>query len=97
MNETLVTVLMPCKNGAPGFLKEALESVFKQSIPTWKLIVIDDHSDNKEILAALGHLKIIEKNRYFYNPIFMLGHFARQSIEAVGQPFIVCVVKNEPV
>lgn len=56
MNETLVTILMPCKNGARRFLKEALESIFKQSVSTWKLIVIDDHSEDQNTLAALGNL-----------------------------------------
>ena len=56
MNETFVTILMPCKNGESGFFKEALESIFAKTVSAWKLIVIDDHSDDKETLAALAHL-----------------------------------------
>lgn len=38
-----ITVYIPCHNYGP-FLKEAVESVFKQSFKDWELLIIDDGS-----------------------------------------------------
>jgi glycosyltransferase involved in cell wall biosynthesis len=52
----LVTVLMPCKDPKVSFFREALNSVFSQTTPLWSLIIIDDHSRDKEIIGILGEL-----------------------------------------
>ncbi|CAM4348101.1 glycosyltransferase [Paenibacillus macerans] len=41
---SLVTVLIPFYNPAAGFLKDAVESVFKQIRKDWRLLLIDDAS-----------------------------------------------------
>ena len=52
----LVTILMPCKDSKVSFFKKALDSVFKQSIPFWNLVVIDDHSASVETVNFLRDL-----------------------------------------
>lgn len=52
----LITILMPCKDPDGVFFKNALESVIKQTSPTWNLIVIDDHSEEIETLKYLKEL-----------------------------------------
>ena len=42
-NETLVSVVIPTHNRC-HFLKEAIESVRKQTYPSWELIIVDDAS-----------------------------------------------------
>lgn len=51
----VVTVLMAVYNGLP-FLKESLESVFKQTFPNFELLVIDDASTDgsSELLSDLS-------------------------------------------
>jgi glycosyltransferase involved in cell wall biosynthesis len=51
-----VTVLMPCRNAHPDFLREALTSVFAQTAVDWKLLVIDDASDDAATLETLAAL-----------------------------------------
>lgn len=47
-NSDLISILMPNYNKAP-YLKEAIDSVIRQTIPNWELIICDngstDHSD----------------------------------------------------
>src|SRR6201988_618895 len=58
-----VTVLMPCKNVKASFFREALNSVFSQSIPIWNLIVIYDPSKNVETMRVLKELSNCDDNR----------------------------------
>jgi len=51
----IVTILIPSYN--PGrYLVEALDSVFKQTYPYWKAIIIDDASTDKSLQEASGFL-----------------------------------------
>lgn len=52
----LLTILIPCKDPKPSFFKESLSSVFAQTNQDWKLLVIDDHSKDKEVLDILEGL-----------------------------------------
>ncbi|MEP1143705.1 MAG: glycosyltransferase [Henriciella sp.] len=54
MSPASITVIIPNHNGMP-FLNDALDSIFKQSLPDISVIVIDDHStDNSlEFLRSL--------------------------------------------
>jgi glycosyltransferase involved in cell wall biosynthesis len=59
----LVTVVVPCFNYA-HFLPEALESVLRQSHPSWECIVVDDGStDNTE---AIVQSFVCRDRRYRY-------------------------------
>ncbi|RAP76792.1 glycosyltransferase family 2 protein [Paenibacillus montanisoli] len=53
--ESEVTVLIPTYN-AGSFLKEAIETVFKQTYEHWKLIVVDDASTDESIAIAKPYL-----------------------------------------
>ena len=56
MQPPSVTVLMPCRNAHAGFLREALESVFAQTIESWELLLVDDASDDPRTLDVLAEL-----------------------------------------
>lgn len=43
MKDSLVSILMPCRNAAP-FLKECLDSIVNQTEMNWELLVVNDHS-----------------------------------------------------
>ncbi len=51
--EPLLTILMPHRNAHAGFFEEALGSVLAQTTGRWRLLVIDDGSDDPAALAAL--------------------------------------------
>lgn len=55
MNSPLITVLMPVWNGE-AYLREALDSVFRQRGPDFEVLVVDDGSTDRtpEILEACG-------------------------------------------
>lgn len=53
----LVSVIMPVKNAAP-YLSECLDSICKQTLHSWELILVDDHSsDESEAIAETFCLK----------------------------------------
>ena len=66
-----VTVLMPCKDPKGPFFREALKSVFCQSVAAWNLlIVIDDHStfgETMEILKSLSKQLTDQRIRVLQN------------------------------
>jgi glycosyltransferase involved in cell wall biosynthesis len=41
-NPPLVSVIIPFYNTPPSFMREAIESVIKQSYPHWELLLVDD-------------------------------------------------------
>ena len=46
-----VSIIMPCYN-SEKFIKDAIESVLKQTYQNWELIIIDDNStDNSTIIV----------------------------------------------
>ena len=63
MNETLITILMPCKDPHLGFFEAALQSVYAQRSPQWYLTVIDDHSEDKRVVEFLHQLRGTEDPR----------------------------------
>ena len=64
MNQPVVSVIMPVYNGA-AYIKDAVESVFRQGVPL-ELIVIDDgSSDGTE--EVLEEWKSREDFRYLKN------------------------------
>jgi glycosyltransferase involved in cell wall biosynthesis len=51
--ETVLTVLIPCRNVHPSYFSKALESVICQTSPRWRLaIVVDD--DDPDTAAVIG-------------------------------------------
>lgn len=57
----LVNIGMPVYNTDPSFILEAVDSIKSQTFTDWKLIIIDDGSDNaktKQLLEKLSNPKI---------------------------------------
>ncbi|MDB2549250.1 glycosyltransferase family 2 protein [Porticoccaceae bacterium] len=50
MND-LVSIIMPCFN-SELFLREAIDSVLKQTFSNWELIICDDGSTDKSVMVA---------------------------------------------
>ncbi len=44
-----ISVIMPIYKPDPQFLKEAIESVFRQNYTNWELCLADDHSEDKDV------------------------------------------------
>ncbi len=61
-----VSVILPTYNGV-RFLRDAMDSVLKQSFPKLELIVVDDASDTQEIAKIVAEYKD-ERVRYIRNP-----------------------------
>lgn len=57
MAECQLSVVVPCHN-CGRYLKEAVDSVLNQrsSVQSLEILIVDDHSDDKETLAALNSL-----------------------------------------
>lgn len=55
MKETpLISIVMPCYNANPMWLREAIESVRRQIYPHWELCIADDASPSEETRAVLA-------------------------------------------
>lgn len=50
----VVTALMPVKHYHPGFLRAAVRSMFEQTCPDWRLLVVVDPSDRDEVAGVLA-------------------------------------------
>ncbi|MBD5553146.1 MAG: glycosyltransferase [Desulfovibrio sp.] len=84
-----IAVLMPVWNPKPDFLRQAIESVIKQTYPNWQLCIADDATTKREIRPLLENfansyarikIKFREQN----------GHICRASntaLEMVDAPF----------
>lgn len=64
-NQSLVSVIMNCFNGEK-YLREAIDSVIKQTYSNWELIFWDNQSTDKsaEIIKGYGDSRL----KYFYAP-----------------------------
>ena len=50
----MISVLIPTR-GRPGFLREALESLRRQTFPRFEAVVVEDgEGEGLEVVAALG-------------------------------------------
>lgn len=60
----LITVLTACRRAHPGFLREALESIVRQSSPRWRALVIVDDDDASSASQAGGLLNNLGDDRF---------------------------------
>lgn len=49
-----LTALMPLKNYQPRYLEEALESMFRQTRPDWRLVIVCEPDDQAALRAVLS-------------------------------------------
>ena len=54
-----------------GYLKKTIKSIFNQTDPNWKLVIVDDDSTSIEAIEYLKDLQIQypEKITVFYNEL----------------------------
>lgn len=51
MNNKIVSIIMPCHNGA-AYIEKAIESVIAQTYNDWELIIIDDNSTDDSVVIV---------------------------------------------
>ncbi len=68
MDNSLITVIMPVHNGMP-YLPEAIDSILNQTEQRFKLVVVDDGSDDKTI----DYVKSIDSSKIKFYSIGRLG------------------------
>lgn len=79
-----VSIIMPCYNDGK-YIRESIDSVFKQSYPEIELIIIDDGSDDpetKKILCEIQDERITILNNNHQGPAFARN---RGIMEATGK------------
>ncbi|HDX9579582.1 TPA: glycosyltransferase family 2 protein [Bacillus pseudomycoides] len=89
-----VTVLIPSYN--PGnYLRQAVDSVFKQSYKNWKLIIVDDASTDNSLSTIKNCLKD-SRVRLIRNPI-NVGQSKTQNVglQYVDTPFILMLDSDD--
>jgi glycosyltransferase involved in cell wall biosynthesis len=66
MNKPRVAILMPTYEPNPVFLRQAIESVFAQTMTNWTLLIHDDLSavNVKNLVRAYYHLKLSKDYKY---------------------------------
>lgn len=66
MNNDLVSIIMPCHNGAL-YLKESIESVQKQTWENWELLIIDDASTDNSCQIVEEYMCNDSRINLFHN------------------------------
>ena len=67
MGKDLISVIMPAYN-AEAFIRQAIESVIKQTYLNWELIVVDDGSTDSTAEIVKGFARNNKKVKYLYQP-----------------------------
>ena len=62
--DTIISIILTSHN-RPDFLTEAVNSIFKQTIPDWELIIIDDFSTEFNVVKVLNEAKKDPRVRIF--------------------------------
>jgi glycosyltransferase involved in cell wall biosynthesis len=63
----LITALAPVKNYHAPFLREAFGSIFAQSVPAWRLIVIIERGADAALLAELARIREDSRTSVIFN------------------------------
>ena len=67
MHKPLVSIVMPCRN-EEKFLPVCLDSIQRQTLRNWELIIVNDHSHDQSAKILENFLKIEKRGRVFHNP-----------------------------
>jgi glycosyltransferase involved in cell wall biosynthesis len=81
-----VSIIMNCHNGEK-YLKESLDSLFKQTYKNWELIFLDnDSTDNsKKIINKFKDKRI----KYFYTKLINLGVARKKAVNLCTGEFLI--------
>jgi glycosyltransferase involved in cell wall biosynthesis len=81
-----VSVLIPCYNGGQ-FLKPAIESVLKQDLSDWELIIVDNCSEDDSFAVARDYASQDRRIKAFQNQtnLGMVGNWNRACELATGE------------
>ncbi|MBU1691267.1 MAG: glycosyltransferase family 2 protein [Gammaproteobacteria bacterium] len=88
----IITVILPTHN-RPTLLREAAESVSRQTFLDWELIIVDDGSSPPVDIAALGLPK--DKVRLFRHPVPRGGAAAKNTGIAAARGEIVAFLDDD--
>ena len=85
MNKNLVSIIMNCHNG-DKYLREAINSIFKQTYKNWELIFFDNASkDNSaKIIKSYKDKRI----KYYYSEYISLGRARKKALNLCKGEFI---------
>ena len=67
MHKPLVSIVMPCRN-EEKYLPVCLDSIQRQTLRNWELIIINDHSHDQSAKILENFLKIEKRGRVLHNP-----------------------------
>ena len=62
----LISILIPVKNAAP-WLSECLDSILNQSLKTWEVIAVNDHSDDESSKTLEKYARQFSQIHWFEN------------------------------
>ncbi|MGN0724029.1 MAG: glycosyltransferase family 2 protein [Treponema sp.] len=66
MNNKIVSIIMPCHNGA-AYIAKAIDSVIAQTYNDWELLIIDDKSTDDSVLIAENYANKDPRIRCYKN------------------------------
>ena len=67
MHKPLVSIVMPCRN-EEKYLPVCLDSIQRQTLRNWELIIVNDHSHDQSAKILEDFLKIEKRGRVLHNP-----------------------------
>jgi glycosyltransferase involved in cell wall biosynthesis len=92
---TSITVIIPVYNGA-YCLKEAIESVIKQTYPHWKMLLIDDCStdESKSVIEEYVNLDTRISNTYNITNLGLYGSL-RKAVDCVESEWVSILMQDD--
>lgn len=90
-----ITALMPLKNYQPQFLAEALDSVFSQTVPEWRLIVIVEPEDRSAFAGPLAAALRDDRVRLIPNEGRKLAGAFNTGMRAATTDFVAILLADD--
>lgn len=92
----IVSVIVSCYNQGK-YLKEALDSVIRQTYKEWECIVIDDGSTDQTELVAKSFVAIDKRIRYIYQENQGVCVARNNAIRASSGKYILCLDADDKI